>query len=269
MDSRRRLFVLPVGSTEQHGPHLPLGTDTRIAVAVADALAARVNSAGDELGEPGSSRRGGAPEVVAAGPDDLGAWEAVVAPALAYGASGEHAGFAGTVSIGTAALTLVLVELVRSLGSEWSHAVVVNAHGGNADALRTARRTLDREGRSVTWWSPPPAEGGDAHAGRTETSLMLAIDAAAVRLDAAEAGESAPLAAMMPTLRAGGVKAVSANGVLGDPVGASEAEGHALFAAMVDDLTGVVVAAVSAVPLGPAEVTTPRWASPAAGRAGR
>src|SRR5205807_5160572 len=77
------LLVVPLGSTEQHGPHLPLSTDTDIAVALAERLAAR------------------RPHVV-------------VAPALPYGSSGEHAGFAGTLSIGQAALEHVVIELVRS-----------------------------------------------------------------------------------------------------------------------------------------------------------
>lgn len=59
--------------------------------------------------------------------------------------------------------------------------------------------------------------GGDAHAGRTETSLLLHLAPEAVRLDLAEKGATEPLPALMPRLRAGGVRAVSPNGVLGDP----------------------------------------------------
>jgi len=82
-------ILIPLGSTEQHGPHLPLDTDTRIASSVAEAVV-------NEL------TRGSRP-------DDL-----LVAPAIAYGASGEHEGFPGTVSIGTEALKTVLVEYGRS-----------------------------------------------------------------------------------------------------------------------------------------------------------
>ncbi len=203
------VLLVPLGSTEQHGPHLPLDTDTRIATAIAHDVARRH----DRL---------------------------LVAPALAYGASGEHAGFAGTISIGTDALRMALVELVRSLGPEIERTVFVNGHGGNVDAVRGAVELLGAEGRAVDAWSPKVPDG-DAHAGETETSLLLAIDPSVVRLDRAEAGNDAPLAGLLSELRHGGVAAVSANGVLGDPAGASAARGRATLAALVADLEGIVM----------------------------
>ncbi len=203
----RTLLVVPLGSVEQHGPHLPLDTDTRIAVALADRLAA-------------------------ARPD------ALVAPPLAYGASGEHAAFAGTLSIGTDALATTLVELVRS-ADRFAGVVLVNGHGGNHDAVHAASRVLHREGRSVLAWSPS-VEGGDAHAGRTETSLLLALDPSCVHLDRAERGATAPLDRLMGELRSGGVAAVAPNGVLGDPTGATAAEG----AVLCERLVAALVAAV-------------------------
>ena len=71
--------------------------------------------------------------------------------------------------------------------------------------------------------------GGDAHAGRTETSLMLAIDEGSVRSHLAERGCTEPLQAILPRLRAEGVRPVSSNGVLGNPEGANAAEGRALL----------------------------------------
>lgn len=198
------LLAIPLGSTEQHGPHLPLDTDTRIAVAVAEGLAARHR-------------------------------QIVVAPPLPYGSSGEHAGFAGTLSIGQAALELVVVELMRSLGPEFVGVVVVCGHGGNAEALRRAEDVLRAEGRRLLVWLPCIA-GGDAHAGRSETSIMLALQPALVRVDRAVAGATKPLVQLMGPLRRGGVVSVSANGVLGDPTGASVAEGQALLAGLVDDI---------------------------------
>lgn len=202
-----RLLVVPLGSVEQHGPHLPLDTDTRIAVALAQGLA------------------GSRPDVV-------------VAPPVAYGASGEHAGFPGTLSIGTHALTTVLVELVRS-ADHFAGVVLVNGHGGNLEALRAAVATADDEGRRVLAWGPS-VPGGDAHAGRTETSLLLAIDASTVRRERAEPGATDPLAALLPELRRGGTAAVSPNGVLGDPTGASADEGAEVFDRLVADLVAAV-----------------------------
>ena len=68
--------------------------------------------------------------------------------------------------------------------------------------------------------------GGDAHAGRTETSILLELDPTVVRTDAAQIGNTAPLRELLPALRRGGVTAVSRNGVLGDPTAASAEEGR-------------------------------------------
>jgi creatinine amidohydrolase len=203
----RPLLVVPVGSCEQHGPHLPLDTDTRIAQALAQRLAAAI--------------------------DDV-----VVAPPVAYGSSGEHAHFPGTLSIGQPALEMVLVELGRS-ADHFAGVVFVNGHGGNAEPLAKAVATLRAEQRNAWTWSPTVA-GGDAHAGRTETSLLLALHPDAVRLDRAQAGDTRPLAAVIDELRAGGVAAVSANGVLGDPREASADEG----ARLLEQLSGELVACV-------------------------
>lgn len=202
------LVLVPLGSLEQHGPHLPLGTDTTIATAVAGALAERAQNAG---------------------------LAASAAPPVPFGASGEHEGFDGTVSIGTEALAAVLVELGRS-ASRWAvRLVFVNGHGGNVDALRTAVPLLCSEGRDAAWLAcapGPDAPTPDPHAGRHETSLLLHLDPVAVRTDLAEAGDVRPLAEILPLLRAGGVAAVSPNGVLGDPTAATAQLGAALFASM-------------------------------------
>ncbi len=201
------VLLIPLGSCEQHGPHLPLDTDTRIAVAVANGVA--------------STRVG-----------------VRVAPAVAYGASGEHAAFAGTLSIGSDVLAMVIIELVRS--ADWADRVVlVNGHGGNVDGLRSAIRTLTAEGRTLEAWSPTIA-GGDAHAGRTETSLMLAIGPEMVRMEAAQMGATESITVLLPALRTAGVHAVSPNGVLGDPTGATAEHGRDLLADLVGSLGAVV-----------------------------
>lgn len=200
--------VLPLGSTEQHGHHLPFDTDTAVALELTRGL-------------------------VAARP------EFVLAPPLAYGASGEHEGFPGTLSMGCEALESVLVELGRSASRWAARFLVVNGHGGNGEPLDTAVRRLRSEGRDAAYWSPRiPA--GDAHAGRTETSLMLALRPVTVRTDLAVAGAREPLVQLLPQIQAANLAAVSPTGVLGDPAGASAEEGRQLLATLVADLHAAV-----------------------------
>ncbi len=120
-ETTRRILLVPLGATEQHGPHLTLDTDTVIAMAWADAAAARI--------------------------------PALVAPALPYGSSGEHQSFAGTLSIGAPVLELVLVELARSARDRFDRIVFVAGHAGNANGpgpsrvpapIRGPRRPLGR-----------------------------------------------------------------------------------------------------------------------------
>jgi creatinine amidohydrolase len=206
-DMTGAVLAVPVGSTEQHGPHLPLSTDTDIAAALVERLAAR--------------RR-----------------DVVAAPAVAYGSSGEHAGFAGTLSIGREATELLLVELGRSASATFAAVVLVSAHGGNRVPVEHAERRLRAEGRRVL--AVFPRWPGDAHAGRVETSLMLALHPDRVRRERAEAGATAPIDELMPRLVAGGVRRVSANGVLGDPAGADAAEGQRLLDRAVEELDRAV-----------------------------
>jgi creatinine amidohydrolase len=117
--------------------------------------------------------------------------------------------------------------------------VLVNGHGGNLDALRTAGARLRAEGREVAWF-PCGVAGADAHAGRTETSLMLHVEPEGVREGQAVAGETTPIAELLPRLRAEGVRAVSPTGVLGDPAGASAGEGAELLAGMAGRLAAAV-----------------------------
>jgi creatinine amidohydrolase len=163
----------------------------------------------------------------------------VVAPPVAYGASGEHAAFPGTLLVGHEPLAAMLVELVRSARASFRGVVFVNAHGGNEATLGEVARRGAAEGDDVLVWRAA-VPGGDAHAGRTETSLLLAIDAGAVRLELAEPGRTEPIDVLLPRLRAEGVRPVSSNGVLGDPTGASAEEGRALLDALVVDLTASV-----------------------------
>ena len=199
------ILLIPIGSTEQHGPHLPLATDTLIAEEIAERAVHHT--------------------------DGL-----MIGPTISVSASGEHADFPGTLSIGTSTTTALVVELVRS--ADWAAGVVlVNGHGGNHAAITDAVTTLTAEGRSALgWWPswPRRLDGGpaDLHAGRIETSMMLAIDPGLVRLELAVADADASI----EELQARGVRAVSANGVLGDPRRRVGTRGEKFITAFVQDL---------------------------------
>jgi creatinine amidohydrolase len=203
------VLAVPVGATEQHGPHLPLSTDTDIAMALCQRLAA--------------ARR-----------------DVLIAPPVGYGSSGEHAGFPGTLSIGQAALELLLLELGRSAALTFRHLLLVSAHGGNTEPVTRAAARLRAESHDVRVFIP--RWEGDPHAGHPETSMLLSLAPRRVQMRHAAPGNRRPLAEIWPALRTAGVRAVSESGVLGDPTGATAAEGQALLArlarALIQDVAG-------------------------------
>lgn len=203
----RGVLIVPIGATEQHGPHLPLDTDTYLA----GEIASRVNAVRPTSG---------------------------LAPSLAFGSSGEHADFPGTLSIGTDVLCALVVELVRDSSRHWSSLLVVNGHGGNFEALQQAARICRHEGRAFAAVHLA-VEGMDAHAGAAETSMMLYLDPSRVRLPLVRQGNLSPTQDLMQQLRKGGVRTVSPNGVLGDPTGASADQGQN----WIDALTAKALAA--------------------------
>jgi len=200
------LLAVPVGSTEQHGPHLPLGTDT----AIASELCVRL-----------AFRRA----------------DVVIGPSLCFTASGEHSGFPGTLSVGNRVLRDVLVEVGRSADA-FCGTLFVSAHGGNIGALRSAVGTLVGESRRVRGWSAPNPPGADAHAGRVETSVMMAIRPDLVReLPPAQDGCELALGEVIGALRRSGVRSVSANGVLGNPAASSAELGESILGFWTENLT--------------------------------
>jgi len=214
--------LLPVGSTEQHGPHAPLGTDTL----AAETVAARGAEAYDG--------------------------DAVVAPAVPVGISEEHRHFAGTLWVSPDTFRAYVRETVESLAHHgWNRVVVVNGHGGNVDALREVCARLTREGTAYavpfTWFDAVETDLEMGHAGPMETSLLLAT-----RPDLVREGQLEEAAAD-GTARWGEWEAAvnlaydsvdfSENGVVGDPRQASGQRGEALLDAAGDglaDLVGVV-----------------------------
>jgi creatinine amidohydrolase len=191
----RPLLILPLGSTEQHGPHLPVETDTIIIDAVVAQCA-----------------KNESPDIH-------------IAPTMNVTASDEHLGFPGTLSIGTEATTSAVVALCRS-ASNWARGVlIVNGHGGNHDALVATSSALTFEGVAHRVWNLPAYNGADMHAGHTETSLMLHIAPHLVNREAIEPGNTSSASELIATMRSGGVHSVSANGVLGDPTTATAEHG--------------------------------------------
>jgi creatinine amidohydrolase len=213
------LALLPVGSTEQHGPHAALSTDAVTAETVASAAAAAHDR------------------------------EVVVAPTIPVGISAEHRHFAGTLWVSADTFRAYVRETVESLLAQGVERVVlVNGHGGNTEALREVAATVSREtdGYAVafTWFD---AAGEMGHAGPVETALLRHVRPDLVREEqVAEAAEDA--AQRWGTWVAGtnlahDVEEFAPNGVVGDPREGDAERGEDLLnaarAALCDLLDGV------------------------------
>jgi creatinine amidohydrolase len=207
------IVLLALGSWEQHGAHLPFDTDTVIIESVVDAAIRSVDPENTQFS---------------------------VVPTIGVTASDEHNGFAGTLSIGTNALSDAVVSIARS--ASWARGIcIVNGHGGNADALKLIHSALDYENIRHSIWSLPYYEGADMHAGHTETSLMLHLAPGTVRMDLAEVGAVGDSEILIERMRAGGIKEVSSNGVVGDPTNATAAHGETMLSFYADHLTRLLL----------------------------
>ncbi len=214
--------VLPCGSLEQHGEHLPVGTDAFIA----EALAARLI----ERARPGL---------------DL-----LLLPPLAYGRSPEHTGFPGTVSLSRVALIETVTSIVEALAAHGArHLLVLNAHGGNSNAIAAILRDVrDRtavlpllfdvyRSTAVTSTATP----GDWHAGRTETSLYMALVGPPPAPATAPDSEAPPPWSALTSLHYPWRAAeLSAGGAVGDSAGADAAVGEQLADALIDEALGAL-----------------------------
>jgi len=215
LEGTHPIVVVPVGSWEQHGPHLPFDTDTQIACAVIN-------------------------ESLPVHDDQL----VIVAPPITISASDEHAGFVGTLSTGTEAFAASAIGIAKS--ATWARGVLfVNGHGGNADAFRIITQDLARNNVRHAIWSPPYDETDDMHAGATETSVMMHIAPHTVRTDQLVVGNTRDAHELMDEMRNGGVRSVASNGVLGDATLATAERGQETFAQYCSSLREMFDAVVS------------------------
>ena len=206
--------VLPVGSFEQHGPYLPLATDTIIAAEIA-------RRAADAYG-------------------------LLLLPPVTFSCSHEHAGFPGTVSISASTLAHVIEDISADLARGGiERLAVVNGHGGNAvltnvvQQANVAGRRMALAPTSHHWTAAREAAGcgatthQDMHAGEAETSILLAIAPELVR-PGWENGDCEADDRSLLTLV--GMEAYTDSGVIGRPSLATAAKGGALLDSLVGQL---------------------------------
>jgi creatinine amidohydrolase len=207
----RDTVVVAFGATEQHGPHMPLGTDALL---------------GDHLAR-----------LVAESLD------AFLAPTVRLGCSEHHLEFPGTLSLSDATFHGIVADLVRSLArGGFARAVLLPTHGGNFGPLAAAlERLVPAPGLDVSALTDLGAllaiaqlgeqehgvalgEGG-LHAGEWETSMLMAIHPELVHGDRGEAGYTGDPQAAVGAIFGSGVHTISENGVIGDPARASAEHG--------------------------------------------
>lgn len=214
--------LVPMGSTEQHGPHLPESTDHVIAEELARAAAER----GDHL----------------------------CTPPVTVGVSPHHRQFPGTLWVDAPAFRTYVESVTRNLAYQGLDRIIfVNAHGGNVDPLREVSRRVRDDGTAyaIEWmWneSIPDLveelfETNGPHAGPKETAMMLHLRPEAVETSAFEAARDGGLSDPEPVQRrTHGARTAfdaiesSSNGTFGDPTDATAAKGETLFDAAVEQL---------------------------------
>lgn len=227
LDRGETVVVVPTGSIEQHGPHLPLDTDTFLVTQVAAAAARRAQDSGPVL----------------------------VTPTACLGSSEHHMAFPGTLTLSPATFTQAVKELCRSLLRHgFRRLLVVNGHGGNSALLAGLVQELGFEEEVhlafLNYWeaareaveevreSPP---GGMGHACEFETSLVLHLRPDSVRTDLIKreiaepryASERLDLFLGGPLIAHWKTHELSTSGVMGAPDLASAEKGRRLFEACV------------------------------------
>ncbi|MFE4873068.1 creatininase family protein [Streptomyces sp. NPDC056682] len=208
-----RVAVLPIGSYEQHGAHLPLITDTAIACVIAREVAA--------------------------------VYPVLQLPPISIACSHEHGTWPGTVSISARTLHAVIGDIAQSLESSGIRKLIlVNAHGGNYVLSNIVQEANLNEPRmslfpqSREWGRARRAGGlvsdahGDMHAGEIETSILLHAEPSLVRPGFETADHDG---GERPFLLIEGMKAYTETGVIGFPSYATAGKGKAVLTSLVDD----------------------------------
>ena len=225
LDKDKSIVLLPTSATEQHGAHLPVGTDAIILSTLVDKM---VNECEFEVGN------------------------LIFAPQLNVGKSNEHMGFAGTITFGTQTYYSLLHDIAAAISaSGFKKLVLFNSHGGNTDMLNMISRDLRIDlGLDVfvfDWWFTPfwneglqglqqSGKYGVFHACELETSLMLAARPETVHMELAVDEEPADCfkgekyVTVFGPINAGWkTKDVTNSGVIGAPTYATAEKGHKLF----------------------------------------
>jgi creatinine amidohydrolase len=216
--------VIAIGSTEQHGPHLPQGTDSFLADAIGEGLA-------------------------------KGLGRALLAPPICVGCSDEHIAFPGTISFRTETLAQIVSDYVASLVRHgFTNIVVVTAHGGNVPALaamapvlksaypktniifQTEIKELSRTQVEASAEQGIGPEAAGIHAGEAETSLLLALRSELVRMDRAIVGYMGSAESLTPDSFVNGIQALDSNGVIGDPRSSTAEKGQVYLQKLVERL---------------------------------
>lgn len=233
--TRGVVVILPVGSTEAHGPHLPLATD----VIISEEMSLR---AAEKL----TARR----------------VETLVLPAITYSVTDFSADFPGTISIKKDTAVALIRDVCVSLYEQGARLIAIaNSHlePEHVASINEAVETVKREtGRAVAFpdkrgrrWAETLSEEfrrGDCHAGSYETSLVMAARPELVREDIRESLERVPIS-IAAKIKEGATSFTQAGGTeayFGDPRAASREEGEAMYEALSDMIVTAVIEALVA-----------------------
>lgn len=242
MDKEKSLVMLPIASIEQHGAHLPVGTDTIILEKLMDRFVAE---------------------------KDFEGWNVLVAPQFAIGKSNEHMDFSGTLTYSATTLYTMLHEICGCIAKHgFRRLVLTNAHGGNTDMLNLISRDLRIDyGMQIyvfDWWFTPfwqdilktekksESPYGVFHACELETSLMMAL--APETVNRAKIADEVPdakfrgncyVTLLGPVSFGWKTKDVAPGGVIGSPSFASAEKGEKFIQYAVDKLADIISEIIS------------------------